>query len=484
MTTRFEELLAALKSIGQEHVLEFFNSLTPDAQQALLAQVAGMNLHEIQRLVAEYVLQKPRLTLPERIDPPSWYPAASDASYGSRGPEHYRKIGEDLIRRGKVAVFCVAGGQGSRLGWEGPKGTFPAGPVTGKPLFQIFAEGIHASQIRHGCSIPLYIMTSPLNHGDTVGFFSSHEHFGLDPRNVAFFPQGVMPAFDAATGRILLASRAEISMSPDGHGGSLKALSASGAIENMRSRGVEVISYIQVDNPHVRVVDPLFIGLHAAAPDSSGEMSSKMLPKTGPKEKLGNFCRVNGRTTVIEYSDLPDNLAHQRDEKGELLFKAGSIAIHCLAVDFVERLNRSRGQTDSTPTLRLPYHRADKKVPFIDTTTGSRVEPAEPNAVKLEMFVFDALPLCQSSIILETDRVEEFAPIKNATGVDSVESSRQLQTERAARWLERAGVHVPRRADGSVDAVIEISPLTAVEARDLHSTALPARIEPGARIAL
>lgn len=484
MAKRFEELQAALRSVGQEHVLKFFDVLTPDAQESLLAQLAGMNLDEIHRLIAEYVLQKPRLSLPERIDPPRWYPAAADASYGPQGPDYYRKIGEDLIRRGKVAVFCVAGGQGSRLGWEGPKGTFPAGSVTGKSLFQIFAEGIHSTQIRYGCAIPFYIMTSPLNHGDTVGFFSSREHFGLDPRNVAFFPQGVMPALDAATGRILLASKGEISMSPDGHGGSLKALSASGAIENMRSRGIEVISYIQVDNPHVRVVDPLFIGLHAAAPDSSGEMSSKMLPKTGPKEKLGNFCRVNGRTTVIEYSDLPDHLAHQRDEKGELLFKAGSIAIHCLGVDFVERLNRSKGLSDSTPTLRLPYHRADKKVPHVDLTTGNRVDPTEPNAVKLEMFVFDALPLCQSSIILETDRVEEFAPIKNAAGVDSVESSRQLQTERAARWLEQAGVQVPRRPDGSVDAVIEISPLTAVEARDLQGAALPARIESGTRIAL
>ena len=283
-----------------------------------------------------------------------------------------------------------------------------------------------------------------------------------------------MPSFDSATGRILLAGKGELAVNPDGHGGSLRALYRSGAIDDMLNRGVEHISYIQVDNPHVRAIDPLFLGLHAAAEDSSGEMSSKMLPKTGPFEKLGNFCRVNGRTTIIEYSDLPDNLAEQRDERGDLRFGAGSLAIHCLGVEFVKRLNTA------ACGFGLPFHRADKKVAHIDLTTGHLVEPTSPNGVKLETFVFDALPLCEASIILETDRVEEFAPIKNLSGVDSAESSRALQIERAARWLEAAGVKVPRDAAGVCAALIEISPLTALEAADLRNhPGLPRSIAPG-----
>jgi UDP-N-acetylglucosamine/UDP-N-acetylgalactosamine diphosphorylase len=316
-------------------------------------------------------------------------------------------------------------------------------------------------------------MTSPMNHGDTVSFFNQRRYFGLNSSAVYFFPQGVMPSFDLQTGRILLADKDRISFSPDGHGGSLEALARSGALANMRERGVQCISYIQVDNPHGRVIDPLFLGLHMSAEDSSGEMSSKMLPKTGPHEKLGNFCKTEGgRSTIIEYSDLPDDLAEQRDENGELRFRAGSIAIHLLSVDFVARI------TSLDSSTRLPWHRALKKVKYFDHERERIVEPDEPNAVKIEKFVFDALPLCQSSIILETDRIEEFAPIKNLTGVDSAESSRAIQVERHARWLESAGVRVPRDPHGHVDATIEISPLTASESDDLLGLDLPTAIEP------
>jgi UDP-N-acetylglucosamine/UDP-N-acetylgalactosamine diphosphorylase len=294
-----------------------------------------------------------------------------------------------------------------------------------------------------------------------------------------FFPQGVMPSFEMGSGRILLAEKDEPATNPDGHGGSLKALHASGALEDMRRRGAEHISYFQVDNPIVKVVDPVFLGLHAAAPDSSGEMSSKMIPKVSPDEKVGVFCSVNGRVEVIEYSDLPKELQHQRigGPSGHLRFLAGSIAVHAMSVDFVSRLN-------TEAKFSLPYHRADKKVPYVEVETGERRDPASPNGVKLERFVFDALPLCEKSIVYETDRIEEFAPIKNATGVDSVESSRAIQTERAARWLSSHGTAIPRDASGEPECVLEISPLTALEARDLRAAALPTRIERGSRVAL
>jgi UDP-N-acetylglucosamine/UDP-N-acetylgalactosamine diphosphorylase len=229
----------------------------------------------------------------------------------------------------------------------------------------------------------------------------------------------------------------------------------------------------------VRCIDPLFIGLHAAAPDSSAQMSSKMVAKASADEKVGVFCRSNNRTLVIEYSDLPPELARQTDEHGQLRFNAGSIAVHVIGVKFVQQL------TADAHHFGLPYHRADKKVPYVDLKTGSMMEPKSPNAVKLEAFVFDALPLAESSIVLQTQRVEEFAPIKNATGGDSPATSHQLQSDRAGNWLGQHGVKVPRDASGRVMAKIEISPLAGLEAGDIAPELLarcPKAISAGAEL--
>jgi UDP-N-acetylglucosamine/UDP-N-acetylgalactosamine diphosphorylase len=287
-----------------------------------------------------------------------------------------------------------------------------------------------------------------------VRSFQENDYFGLNPADVILFPQGTMVCFDTK-GKILLSEKGCLSTSPDGHGGSLRALYAGGALADMEKRGVEQISYFQVDNPLVYVVDPLFIGLHVL---DGAEMSSKAVIKTSPLEKVGNFVLVDGKVTVIEYSDLPEELAHKKNKDGKLMIEYGSIAIHVISRDFVKRINEHG--------FSLPWHRAVKKVPFINEQ-GLRVEPAQPNAVKLETFVFDALPLAKKSIILEIDRKEQFAPIKNATGVDSLESSRQLQLERAAKWLTLAGVEVPCHPDGTIDVQVEISPLFALDADEL-----------------
>lgn len=479
--TQLATLRERLSAIGQDHLLFAYGSLMPGQQESLVDQIAGLDLDRIPELVAQHVTGHGGAQVhDDRIDPPTWYPLDATDSRRPYDAGYYRERGVACIRAGKVAVFCVAGGQGTRLGWNGPKGTFPATPIRKKPLFQVFAEQILGAQRRYDTVIPWYIMTSPLNHEATVQFFQVNGYFGLDGPNVRFFRQGVLPSFDRETGRILMASPFDLAVNPDGHGGSLRALWAGGSIEDMQARGVEHISYIQVDNPLARAIDPLFIGLHTSAPDSSGEMSSKMVHKTGPFEKLGNFCRVDGKTSIIEYSDLPDELAEQVDEQGRLRFAAGSIAIHLIGVDFVERLNRS-----AKGGFALPLHRAVKRVPYYDPAARKQVEPDEPNAVKLEMFVFDALSLCESSIILETDRAEEFAPIKNPSGVDSAESSRAMQLERAARWLEQAGTTVARDADsGALLAEIEISPLTALESADLRTISLPASIGAGESVAL
>ena len=292
------------------------------------------------------------------------------------------------------------------------------------------------------------------------------------------FTQGTMPCIETATGKLLLADKSTVAVNPDGHGGSIKALAQSGAIEVMLSYGIEHISYFQVDNPLVRAIDPVFVGLHAAAPDSSGEISSKMVAKISPQEKVGVFCRSGGKTLVIEYSDLLDDFTNQTDDDGKLRFIAGSIAIHLLSVKFVEKL------TSDNDGFALPFHRADKIVPYIDTTTGKLTEPDKPNAVKLETFVFDAISIADSSIVYETNRNEEFAPIKNAEGIDSVVSSQQLQTQRSANWLKAHGVEIPLDSNGLVDAVIEIGPLTALEAADLKKIDLPKSIKPGESIVL
>ena len=231
---------------------------------------------------------------------------------------------------------------------------------------------------------------------------------------------------------------------------------------DMVARGVEQISYSQVDNPLVACLDPVFIGLH----DFHGsDMSSKTLPKADDLERVGNFALVGGRLTVIEYSDLPEALAHAKNEDGSRRFDAANVAIHILSRAFVERL------TAEVSGFALPWHVAKKKVPCVDPSTGERIDPAAPNAVKLEAFVFDALSLAKNPILVGTSRAEEFSPVKNETGVDSVDTARRDMSRRAARWLERAGMKIPRDALGEPTASYEISPLVALDVEELSKRA-------------
>ena len=474
MTDLKERHAAARRTLddyGQGHVLRFYGELDDGQKDGLLKQVEDIDWPEVSRLIETHVKNKPKFELPDNIEPAPWFPYEPTEELRPRYMRA-RTLGEGLVQEGKVAAFTVAGGQGTRLGWDGPKGTFPATPIRGLPLFACFAEYLLKVKDKFGVTVPWYVMTSAINDAPTRAFFEEHRYFGLPKEDVMIFPQAMMPAIDMQTYRVLLADKANLALSPNGHGGSLKALWTSGAIADMKRRGVEQISYTQVDNPIVRMVDPLFIGLHALA---DAQMSSKMLPKSFAKEKLGNFCLVNGKVTVIEYSNLPDELAEQTTDEGELRFRAGSIALHCIRVDFVESINTS------PEGFSLPFNRAEKKVPHVDLKTGEEVSPESPNAVKLETFVFDALPMCENSIVYETDRIDEFAPIKNADTeskieTDSPASSKQIQTERAARWLEANGVAVPRDGEGlgSVRPVIEIKQTTAIYPDDLEGADLPA----------
>ncbi len=471
--TQVSDLKAQLGTCGQDHLVDYLAKITPAAaRDAIASQLETIDFDDLGVLIEKYVRNYTPAESPASIAPAKYYSLDGDWDRAE-----FQAKGEELIRASKVACFTVAGGQGSRLGYEGPKGCYPTSCVSKKPLFQIFAEGIRRSQEKYGAVIPWYIMTSPLNHEATRAFFAEHDFFGLDSNNVMFFEQGVMPSLDAQSGQILMADPMHLATNPDGHGGAFKALEVSGALADMKTRGIEHMSYFQVDNPHAMVIDPVFLGLHAFAEDSSGEFSSKMVAKASWDEKVGVFCDVDGSIEVIEYSDMSDELAKQTNADGQLAFNAGSIAIHAIGVAFIEKIV-------SNPEYALPFHRAVKKVPHFDLSTGQTVTPEENNAVKLEKFVFDGIPLASQSIVVETARVEEFAPVKNATGSDSIVSSKVIQTERAAQWLEAVGVKIPRKADGSVDAVIEISLLTAVCSDDLKGIELPQAIEAGSTVTL
>ncbi len=468
----YEDIKKVLKEHRQGHILAFWDQLDTAQRQNLLAQIQQLDIAKIDCWVANYVKNSDSAAISGDLVPASFY------SSEPADPQQHRKyagaveLGRELIRKGKVAAFVVAGGQGTRLGFDGPKGNFTISPVKDKTLFQIFAESLAAASLKYQAVCPWYIMTSPLNHAETIEIFRSNDYYGLDDKNVFIFQQGTLPNF-SSDGKILLADKAQLSCSPDGHGGSLKALYRSGAIEDMKRRGVEFISYFQVDNPLINIFDPLFVGLHAL---DKAEMSSKAVIKTNPYERVGNFCLVDGRLTVIEYSDLPDELAEKRNPDGSLVFKLGSIAIHIINCAFVERLN--------TDDFSLPLHKAVKRIPYIDEH-GKLLEPDEPNGVKLESFVFDAVPLASKSIILETLRSEEFAPTKNATGFDSVEITRRMMVARAADWLESAGAAIPKKPDGSIDCVLEIAPSFALEKDDIKEklNQIP-KIKPGDRIYL
>ncbi len=444
-------LREAFERAGQGQVFRFFDRLDEDARDRLLKQASEINLAEIDRLVRELVLTD------SMVEPnvENWQPAPFIAAPVHGGDlnawRKAEKMGGEALRNGRVAAFTVAGGQGTRLGFDGPKGSFPATPVRSKSLFQVFAEKILTASNRYHVAIPWLIMTSGDNHESTVRFFTENQFFGLESQGVRFFQQGRMPAVDFA-GKILLQKPDGLALSPDGHGGSLRALARSGSLDLLKESGIDIISYFQVDNPLLQPIDPAFIGFHLMG---ESEMSSKMVCKANPTEKVGVFCLREDQLEVIEYSDLPEKLTLEKDESsGELRYRAGSIAIHLISRDFARQV----GGDD--PRFRLPFHRADKRVTAIDSE-GRVVEPDSPNGVKFEMFAFDALGFAKNPIVVETLREDEFSPIKNAVGIDSAESSRQDQLRQWTRWLKAAGEDIATDETGLPGFSFEVSPIFA-----------------------
>ena len=455
MNTPTQSLFSSFEQAGQGQVFRYFAELSDDSKAKLTAQAETIDLAEINALVDEHIKGEHHSGVSlEGLEPAPYVPLpehGGDASQWAAASE----VGEAAIRAGRVAAFCVAGGQGTRLGYDGPKGTYPVTPISQKTLFPgLRGEDRSQQRARYGTTIHWFILTSEINNAATVAAFEEHDYFGLPKDSVHFIVQGLIAAVDNE-GKILLSDKDLIARTPDGHGGSLRALVRSGAVDKMEALGVDCVSYFQVDNPLIRIIDPAFIGFHL---QGESELSSKMIPKAYPLEKVGHFCAQDGHNVVVEYSDMPTEMQEETNADGSLRFIAGSVAIHVFDRAFIARAGGDAAD------VKLPFHRADKKIPYV-AEDGSVVKPDAANGVKFEMFVFDALPLAKNPVIIESAREDDFSPVKNAEGVDSPKSCAEDQLRMFARWLKAAGETVATDETGLPDA-FEISHTFAADEAD------------------
>ena len=454
---------------GQEHVLRFWDKLDAQSRAGLLAEIDEIDFNLMTRLVRDWVLKDPPPENFKEITPVPLIPKVEP-----NRPEaiEAREAGEEALRAGRVGLFLVAGGQGTRLGFDGPKGAYPIGPVSGKSFFAFHAEKIHNLQRRYGCVLPWYIMLSETNDAATRAFFRENGYFGLNRADVVFLKQRMVPCVDEK-GRFLLESPGHLAMNPNGHGGCIPAMVENGITKNARERGVDTLSYFQVDNWTVKVADPYFVGYHVLR---KAEMSSKNHRKNNVREAVGVHCMCDGEYRVIEYTELdiyPQLL--EVDAQGHMIHAAGNPAIHILAVDFIERVNAHYDD--------FPWHRAHKKIPYVDEA-GNFVQPEKPNGFKFETFIFDALRFIRHQpLALEIDRAGEYTPTKQFEGGNSVVAAWEAMNGYWANWLEAAGLRVPRDATGRVMIKIEISPQFALTKEEFVRKVAGIRLDTTADIA-
>ena len=442
MTER--ECIEKFTALGHGRLFTHWEPRPPEMKRRLMEDLGALDTSILESLHSR-LEETPQY-------PESVRPAPFASLYESRRDADAIRIGEELIRGGRTAFLTVAGGQGSRLGFDGPKGMFPISPIRRLTLFALFAEKLRAARVLYKAEIPWLIMASPQNEDSTREYFEKEGYFDLGRDSVRFFTQGTLPSL-SAEGELLLDGEGGLFFNPNGHGGTLEALRSSGLLEEMEERGVEELFYFQIDNPLVIVPDPIFLGFHRRA---ESQISTKVIRKAFPEDKLGTIATLpSGKPTVIEYSDLPQELMHEKTPDGDLKFSHGSIAIHLLNVDYV-----------SSRPLALPFHTARKKVRTLNPTPDG-TEIVEREAVKFEMFIFDAIPQAERFLFFETDRAEEFSPVKNKEGVDSVETCIRGQTEKFAGWLSACGLRMPRDDKGRPRYAVEISPLFAADRASL-----------------
>jgi UDP-N-acetylglucosamine/UDP-N-acetylgalactosamine diphosphorylase len=452
----------SIAEAGQDHVLRFWNTLDGSARDRLVGQLAAIDwgmfgeLRRLARASGPGVVAGAAAVLAAdlaRANTPPCYVLGDDADRAAAA-------GRKGLTNGLFGAVLVAGGQGSRLGCNGPKGVVPVGPLSGATLFDLLLGRLRGIAKRYVRPVPLAIMTSSATDADTRAWLADHDYGGLDPDHLLVFRQRDLPAVDAATGDLLLDATDRIAMAPDGHGGMLPALVAAGGLEWFADRGCRHVTTFQVDNPLTMPLHPEFVGHHLL---DEAEFSTQVVHKREPGERVGVVASDGKRTFVVEYSDLPASLAAERGPGDRLRFHAGSIAVHAFALDF---LCRASAAPDP-----LPLHVAHKAVPFLKDT-GERVSPRTPNAVKFERFIFDLMPLARRVCLVEIDPAEGFAPLKNPPGAaaDTLAHVQAALDAHARRILHRAGVVV---ADG---VGVELAPWILDEAD------LDAVIPPGSRI--
>lgn len=435
----YAEAEKLLKSCGQAHVLEYWKKLSKNEREELLAQIANINPKDVK--YCQSALKKGG----EVIDS-SKGKAPKVAVLKGAALKRAITAGEKEIASGRVAALLVAGGQGSRLGYDGPKGCYSIGPITGAPLFYFHARKILARSIRYGAAIPFYVMTSAANNAATIKCFEENDYFGLNPDDVFFFTQGMWPGM-TADGKIILEKPGRIFLSPDGHGGLLAALKRSGALQDMKKRGIKSVFFFQVDNPLVEIADPAFIGYHVL---EKSEYSLKLCAKSDPFEKVGMPMLIDGKFRMVEYTEMTEEQC-RREKNGKLYFLYGSPAIHVFDRAFLER----------EASKAMPLHLAFKKIPMV--VDGKVVKPDSPNGYKFEKFIFDILPNAKKAAFLAFNTKDEFSPVKNADGNDSPATCKADMQAKWAKWMSEAGITVP------ADLPLEIDPVYALDAADLKS---------------
>ena len=436
-------LLNLLEYHGEKHLLAHWDQLSEGERSRLKAQLMAIDWPQIaacKKLIA--TRQEKRSVTKHQNFENSSTPSCHKLGSQSKASSEALSRGYECLRTAQVGAILMAGGQGTRLGFDGPKGTFPIAAISKVTLFDVLLGHLHAIKKRFGSRIPLAIMTSTATDTATRAFLTEVNFCGLDADQIFFFCQGNLPAVDVETGRLLLNARDHVAVAPDGHGGMFQALIESGGLDWFRQQDCCTLVSFQVDNPLAKPLAPEFLGHHLL---SESPLSTQVIPKLDPEERVGVVAESDGVTRIIEYSDLPENIAAERLSDGRLRFFAGSIGIHAFETEFLERIASSQ--------TRLPLHIAHKKVPFIDEN-GHLIQPLAPNAFKFERFIFDIMPLADSVTVVEVDPAEGFAPLKNPSGAakDSPETVRQALNAYAIRHLERVGITVKSGVHVEFDA--------------------------------
>ena len=410
----YKEALKKLEKYGQEHLLARYEYLTDEKKDKIINQIKNIDFDQTVELfdIVRKSIKKPdgEFKNIEYID---------KAKLSKEEYNNYYSIGREQIEQGKYAVVTMAGGQGTRLGYVAPKGTFKIGGGVEKSLFEALSDTIKEARNKYNTNIPWYIMTSRENNNATEKFFEKNDFFGLPYEDVKFFKQGELPMLDT-NGKLMLDETGIIKLAADGHGGVFEALRKNGYLEDMNKRGIEWIFISGVDNVLAGLVDPIAVGLAI----TEGTLATgKSVVKRSPTEGVGVFCKRNGRPYVIEYTEITEEMANARDDNGELLYGESHILTNLFNIKALENIAQNK----------LSYHKAFKKAKYTDIETGEIIKPEKPNAYKYEAFIFDAFETLDSMSILRVKREDEFAPLKNADGEDSPDTARELYKN----YLER-----------------------------------------------